>query len=410
MSGFLVTRGPGADPSFIARRGPDLTRTLEVEGYHFCHFLSNVTGERTPQPFVDGDVVCVYDGEIYSHPTAGSDPRVLTSLYHQHGDDFCRHLDGELAVAVYDFGRRILVLATDPFGTKPLFLKGTEAASYRSGLGGGERLTPNTVTVVDLASGARRSRSVEPFDFDHQHKETYDDWIAAFEQAVRKRALAGCYVPLSAGYDSGSVDCALRVLGTDYKAYSIEGVENVELLSRRNGAGEVLRMTPELFARQLAFLRLHTEKASYHAVTFEGELNDSDLLEDRATCGLALIHSLARAEGRKVFLSGQGADEIIAACRHWPGTRFPEKLVPWSDFSGNWQAAYLIKEEFIAGTFGIEGRYPFLDRAVVQEFLWLATDLKNRHYKAPLHEYMTRHGYPFDENVKTGFNPLRVSG
>ena len=121
----------------VSRGGPDLTRTLEVEEYAFRHYLSNVTGERMPQPFVDGDVVCVHDGEIYNHPSAGSDSEVLISLYRQHGEDFCRYLNGEFAVAVYDFGRRIMVLATDPFGIKPLFVRGTEAASYRSGLNRG---------------------------------------------------------------------------------------------------------------------------------------------------------------------------------------------------------------------------------------------------------------------------------
>ena len=130
------------------------------------------------------------------------------------------------------------------------------------------------------------------------------------------------------------------------------------------------------------------------------------MLEDRACCGLALIHSLARREGREVFLSGQGGDEILDARRDWPGYVFPDKLRQWSDLSGGFQTAYLTKEDFVAGALGTEGRFPYLDRTVVQEFLWLSTELKNRHYKAPLHEYMTRCGYPFDEGVKTGFCPL----
>ena len=72
MSGFLITRNRDAVRSFIARRGPDLIRTIEVEGYHFNHYLLNVDGKRAPQPFVDGDIVCVLDGEIYGTPSAGS--------------------------------------------------------------------------------------------------------------------------------------------------------------------------------------------------------------------------------------------------------------------------------------------------------------------------------------------------
>ena len=44
---------------------------------------------------------------------------------------------------------------------------------------------------------------------------------------------------------------------------------------------------------------------------------------------------------------------------------------PWrSAFLGT-QRDYLMKEEVVAGSHGLEARYPFLDRQVVQEFLWL---------------------------------------
>jgi asparagine synthetase B (glutamine-hydrolysing) len=405
LSGFLVTRNPAAERRFIARRGPDRERTLGVEGYRFSHYLVDVAGRHTSQPFVDGDVVCVFDGEIYDTSSAGNDPAILTSLYRRHGDGFAQHLDGDFAVALYDFGRRILVLATDPFGTKPLFRRGTEAASYASGLGEAERIPPNTIIVVDLDRSDTQILAGIPFDFDHQEKGYYDDWIAAFEGAVRKRAADGCYLPLSAGYDSGGIACALRRLDLPCKTYSVEGEENLSLLAERGRGGDILRMDAAELAAWKTFLRVHCERAAYRVLR-DGVPHECDMLEDNATGGLARIHSMARAEGRAVFLSGQGGDEILDARRAWPGYRFPERLQPWPDFSAGFQAAYLTKEEFVAGVFGAEGRYPYLDRAVVQEFLWLGVALKNRHYKAPLHEYMTRCGYPFERGMKTGFCPF----
>jgi asparagine synthetase B (glutamine-hydrolysing) len=403
MSGFLVSRRPDADPTSIQRRGPDLTRSLEIEGYHFTHYLACVTGELMPQLFVDGNVVCVFDGEIYDRPAGSGLGETLIRLYREHGEDFARYLDGDFAVAVYDFDRRILVAATDPFASKPLFVNGTEAASYRSALGGGERVASNTVWVVDLDGGPSRQLIVAPFDFDHQHKESYDDWIVAFERAVRKRATDGCYVPLSAGYDSGGIDCALARLGIPYKAYSIEGNENVDLLRQRNLSGELLTMDEKSFAEWEAFLLRHAETESFrlNIRSDDGRMGVYDVLEDGAANGLAWIHSLALAEGRKVFLSGTGGDDLLDGYRQWP-----EKLQPWTDFAARWGTAYLAKEEFVAGVFGVEGRYPFFDRAVVQEFLWLSAELKSRFFKAPLHEYMTRCDYPFDEDRKTGFVPL----
>ena len=63
-----------------------------------------------------------------------------------------------------------------------------------------------------------------------------------------------------------------------------------------------------------------------------------------------------------------------------------------------------MKEETVSGTWGVEGRYPFLDKQVVQEFLWLSNDLKNKHYKSVIHNYLTSNNYPFEENQKVGFN------
>ena len=43
--------------------------------------------------------------------------------------------------------------------------------------------------------------------------------------------------------------------------------------------------------------------------------------------------------------------------------------------------------------------YPFLDKQVVQEFLWLSSDLKNSHYKSPIYNYLTN----TSKKLKTDF-------
>lgn len=59
------------------------------------------------------------------------------------------------------------------------------------------------------------------------------------------------------------------------------------------------------------------------------------------------------------------------------GGLFPENLstiFPWGEFFLSTQRDYLHKEEHVAGAHGVEGRYPFLDTRVVQEYLWLAPE------------------------------------
>ena len=63
-----------------------------------------------------------------------------------------------------------------------------------------------------------------------------------------------------------------------------------------------------------------------------------------------------------------------------------------------------MKEEYVSGSHGIEGRYPFLDKEVVQEFFGLKPELKNKFYKSVLHNYMEINDYPFDISQKVGFN------
>ena len=67
---------------------------------------------------------------------------------------------------------------------------------------------------------------------------------------------------------------------------------------------------------------------------------------------------------------------------------------------------YLNKEEYIAGHYGIETRYPFLDKYLVQEVVWLDSKLKNSKYKSALHEYLSKNNFPFAEE-KIGFNTLK---
>jgi hypothetical protein len=63
-----------------------------------------------------------------------------------------------------------------------------------------------------------------------------------------------------------------------------------------------------------------------------------------------------------------------------------------------------MKEEIIGGSHSLEARYPFLDKQVVQEYIWLSAEAKNEIYKRPVRDYMKKHGYPFEDGVKSGFS------
>ena len=238
-----------------------------------------------------------------------------------------------------------------------------------------------------------------------QHKDSYHDWIAAFEQAVLKRAKQACFIGLSSGYDSGGIACALLKNEIAFKAYIFSGDENQDVLRARHALVDHQYFSPDYGL--LPFLEDSIDNEPY-TIVCDGVTIDRKVLNDGATLGVATIAKLATLEGRRVLLSGQGADEIMSDYSPWPeqselkGT-FPDRLQLWTNFNYSCQESYLMKEEYAGGAFGVESRYPFLDADVVQEFLWLSAEAKNRHYKAPLREYLLENGFPFEENTKRGF-------
>lgn len=408
MCGFIVSKNSKPNNFYIQKRGQDFTNEVKINGFTFLHNLLHITGQFTPQPFIDGDIVCVFNGEIYNHKYIKSDGENLIPLYKKYGPDFPKYLDGEWAIALYDFDKKLAVFATDLFATKPIWRKGLECASYESGIGG-KKIPANTIEVVSF-DGEENSKNIYEWSL-NQYKNNYDDWIEAFEKAIAKRAIKNCFIGLSSGYDSGAIACALLKQNIDFKAFIIEGHENKEILNQRIKllSKYDLIQTSTSFKNEKGWVENNIEDFKYKAKTKKSLKNDS------ASYGLSKICRLARLEGRKVYLSGQGSDEIFSdySTYSYQSTfkgKFPKKLTNqlWENFYGGLQYSYLGKEEYVAGSHSIETRYPFLDKNVVQEFLQLKCELKNKYYKAPIHEYLKRNNFPFKEGVKIGLNHLKT--
>jgi asparagine synthetase B (glutamine-hydrolysing) len=127
--------------------------------------------------------------------------------------------------------------------------------------------------------------------------------------------------------------------------------------------------------------------------------------------GVAFMFDTAKKEGKSICISGQGGDELYSDYALFPkqstfkGT-YPDELYEWPNFREGMQREYLNELEEIAELYGIEVRYPMLDIDLVQEFLWLKPELKNKNYKAPIFQYLTLNKVPFDEGIKRGFRPI----
>lgn len=406
MCGFLIT-DQATTSTRSSVRGPDGTNIEMIDGLTLAHHLLHITGKRTVQPYHKDGLVCLFNGEIYNYPQFGdyrSDVECILDVYREYGLTFARHLDGEFAIVILDGDD--LILATDPFATKPLwrcFNDGVSVGSYNSDLHAPGEKVPGNMTERWSVSGRKLQFASANISWDlEQYKDSTVDWIEAFKCAVHKRWHPDLFIGLSSGYDSGALACALR----DFKAYSITNNENMDVIGAR------YKLLDDVYPFTLSdneFQWLQSDTSTAEPFEYDGY----DYKTDKATIGLAAICCRANRDGKRVYMSGQGADEIISdygynGRKRYPhsefGGLFPQRQRLWRSFNDGTQIQYLNKEEYTAGHFGIEARYPYLDRQLVQEFLWLTPEVKNRNYKSPLHDYLTSRGFPFDEGVKRGFN------
>ncbi len=407
---------------YSKRRGPDHTEIVSFDKYYIIHNLLSITGVFTKQPFIDDGIAAFYNGEIYNYQEFGnfsSDGECLIKLYKKYGEGFLRKLDGEFAICIVDLNKEHIVFSTDTFKTKPLWFSVDDldigVSSYRSDLEhlGHVNITkakPNTIYIYSMTTMKLREETLYDFDL-KQYKDSFDDWISAFQSAIKKRTAninEKIFIGLSSGYDSGAIFCELLKKKVDFAAYSIIGEEKEEILLKRHKMHNntaILDNSKANFNTILRHIIRNCEKYSHQYY---------DMLQDESSWGLGLLCMQAINDGRKIFLSGSGADEIISDYG-FGGTKFnnnsefgglfPDdlsKIFPWMNFYYGSQECYLAREEYVCGSYGLEARYPFLDRNLVQEFIWLKPYLKNKNYKAPIKEYFDRVDFPYVEE-KIGF-------
>ena len=86
------------------------------------------------QPFERGDLLGIFNGEIYNYRelretlisdgekfTTNSEIEVMLTLYKKHGESFINMLRGMFAFAIFDKTANTAILGRDPFGIKPLY-------------------------------------------------------------------------------------------------------------------------------------------------------------------------------------------------------------------------------------------------------------------------------------------------
>ena len=121
----------------LIHRGPDEEGFLEAPGISLASRRLSIVGladGRQPMRNEDGTVHVVFNGELFDHPERRAelvgrghqlhthcDTEILPHLWEDHGEGMWEGLRGQFAVALWDEKRRQLHLARDRFGIAPLY-------------------------------------------------------------------------------------------------------------------------------------------------------------------------------------------------------------------------------------------------------------------------------------------------
>ncbi|MDN5871762.1 MAG: asparagine synthase (glutamine-hydrolyzing) [Nitrococcus sp.] len=348
----------------LTHRGPD------EEGYHSepgiglghrrLSIIDLATGQQ-PLSNEDGTLWVAFNGEIFNYLElrgdlkkrghrfrTTSDTETLVYLYEEKGLDFVHDLNGQFAIALWDRLRRRLVLARDRVGIRPLFhaaladgtvIFGSEMKALfahgalraeldpvalgqiatlwvsvppRTPFRGVEELAPGTMLVLehDRRAEKRYWRLEFPDQKDYE-EQPISYWREGVQEllhdAVRLQLRSDVPVAtyLSGGLDSSILTALVkRFHSRDLTAFSV-GFEDARFDEREYQRLMVAHVGTD--HREIEVSGSDIGRALADVVWFA----ERPMMRT-APAPLLALSGLVRANGIKVVLSGEGADEVFA--------------------------------------------------------------------------------------------------
>lgn len=348
----------------LHHRGPDgsgvyLDPCQRIGLGHTRLSIIDLAGGAQPMHNEDQTVWVTFNGEIFNYLElrqtllkAGhcfhtqSDTEVIVHAYEQYGDDFVQHLNGQFAIALWDEGRRRLLLVRDRVGILPLFytrqgerlLFASEIKALLPQLSEAPHISPAALDQIFTFWAPRSPNTLfeDIFEVSPGHmlvledgrlrESIYWDWrfpeqgeyhhgsgaelaeqlyeLLADATSIRLRADVPVGAYLSGGLDSSALvalirrhsDAPLKTFSIGFEQPSLDessfqqqmiehlGVENSRITCRNRDIAEDFPAT--IFHTETAILRT-------------------------APTPMRQLSGLVRASGYKVVLTGEGADEAL---------------------------------------------------------------------------------------------------
>jgi asparagine synthase (glutamine-hydrolysing) len=372
---LAITGGRTGLQPFTSRDGT-LSLLHNGEIYNYRELSSEMTGDVTTGTGSDSEVVMRLIEREYAGDLAGAVERVLPRL------------DGVYALALTD-GRQTVV-ARDRIGVRQLYYyAGRGLVGFASekkpliALGGNgidiHRLSPGHLMVIEGGGFERRAFWSPEVLREGRMIADKGRALAAYDVAMRssvQKRIAGrdrVGIIFSGGVDSFLIVHLVRQLGVPFTCYTA---------GRETEAPDLdwAVRTAEEHDFPLMVKRLRLEDIERRIPQVIHDIEDNSLNQVEVAIPIHASVEMARNNGERVILNGQGADELFGGYPWYP------KVVDREGYYGfvkrSWEDTCVLykecleREDKIAMSHSIELRVPFLDPEVIRIAFSIAPELK----------------------------------
>ena len=426
------------------KRGPENSKLININnkniwfGFHRLA-INGYKDENAEQPFNINGIHLICNGEIYNwkelYSTMGitgrsnSDCEVIIYLYLKYGiEQTLQMIDGVFAFVLYDENAKLVYVARDTYGVRPLFIKHVT---------GFNKITNNTSNTVAFASELKQLMGFDNYNNIKQFtpgtyskfgiSESYDrvfiypenipfSKITSFPNhfntlmknnditnacsliknsltnAVEKRVKntereIACL--LSGGLDSSLITALVNKLtpGKKISTWSIGMEGSEDLKYAKIVANHIGSEHHEIIVTEQDML------SCIESVIYDIESYDTTTV--RASIGNWLISKYIKEQSDcKVVFNGDGSDEVCGGYLYFHYS--PDSI----DFDKECRKLLnqihffdVLRSDRSISSHGLEARTPFLDRQFVQTYMSINPNLRNHVFLDKCEKYLLRKAF-----------------
>ncbi|MFT4524222.1 MAG: asparagine synthase (glutamine-hydrolyzing) [Bacteroidia bacterium] len=353
MTDSMIHRGPDEDGMHLHDNVGIGMRRLSI---------MDVSGGTQPLFSRDQTIAMVGNGEIYNFRsvqdelkdihdfTTTTDMEVVAPLFQKYGLDFPNKMEGMFGLAILDKPNNRLHLIRDRIGIKPVFLAQTDSAivfssdinsilasgkiepelnpeavstyfNYRFGALGSDSffknirsLMPGEIVTIDTENfelTSSRYHDYLPFSneelFCSTEEELTDELNRRLRASVSKRLMAD--VPLGTLLSSGIDSTLLTALANDINETKVDAFTIGYAEKSYDESDEAKESADHM---GIKWHRYAVSNQEYTDLIIPGIKKNEAPITHPNSLAVHLITKLAKENGYKVLLSGEGADELFA--------------------------------------------------------------------------------------------------